>query len=195
MIIISIDVGEKNLGYTVAQAITFDNLTELSKIKFHSGVYNLNIKHGKNSIIISRIDALSKFIDFIIESFGNDIFGLIIEKQVSKNYSAMEIMYSIIGLIYQYTKNIFIFDPKLKFNAIDQIYSTVNKSHKKQSISNMEKLLKSNLSESFSDLNKLLISSKKKDDIADSFNQLIIYLSMNNLINLPIEDIKKLYEI
>lgn len=194
MIIISIDVGEKNLGYTVAQAATFDNLTELSKIKFQSGVYNLNIKRGKNSIIISRVDALSKFIDFIIESFGDDVFGLIIEKQVSKNYSAMEMMYSIIGLIYQYTKNIFIFDPKLKFNAIDQIYSTVNKSHKKLSISNMEKLLKSNLSESFSDLNELLISSKKKDDIADSFNQLIIYLSMNNLINLSIEDIKKLYE-
>lgn len=194
MIIISIDVGEKNLGYTVAQAATFDNLTELSKIKFHSGVYNLNIKRGKNSIIISRVDALSKFIDFIIKSFGDDVFGLIIEKQVSKNYSAMEMMYSIIGLIYQYTKNIFIFDPKLKFNAIDQIYSTVNKSHKKLSISNMEKLLKSNLSESFSDLNELLISSKKKDDIADSFNQLIIYLSMNNLINLSIEDIKKLYE-
>ena len=194
MIIISIDVGEKNLGYTVAQASTFDNLTELSKIKFQSGVYNLNIKRGKNSIIISRVDALSKFIDFIIESFGDDVFGLIIEKQVSKNYSAMEMMYSIIGLIYQYTKNIFIFDPKLKFNAIDQIYSTVNKSHKKLSISNMEKLLKSNLSESFSDLNELLISSKKKDDIADSFNQLIIYLSMNNLINLSIEDIKKLYE-
>lgn len=194
MIIISIDVGEKNLGYTVAQATTFDNLTELSKIKFNSGVYNLNIKRGKNSIIISRVDALSKFIDFIIKSFGDDVFGLIIEKQVSKNYSAMEMMYSIIGLIYQYTKNIFIFDPKLKFNAIDQIYSTVNKSHKKLSISNMEKLLKSNLSESFSDLNELLISSKKKDDIADSFNQLIIYLSMNNLINLSIEDIKKLYE-
>lgn len=194
MIIISIDVGEKNLGYTVAQATAFDNLTELSKIKFQSGVYNLNIKRGKNSIIISRVDALSKFIDFIIESFGDDVFGLIIEKQVSKNYSAMEMMYSIIGLIYQYTKNIFIFDPKLKFNAIDQIYSTVNKSHKKLSISNMEKLLKSNLSESFSDLNELLISSKKKDDIADSFNQLIIYLSMNNLINLSIEDIKKLYE-
>lgn len=195
MIIISIDVGEKNLGYTVAQATTFDNLTKLSKIKFNSGVYNLNIKHGKNSIIISRVDALSKFIDFIIKSFGDDVYGLIIEKQVSKNYSAMEMMYSIIGLIYQYTKNIFIFDPKLKFNAIDQIYSTVNKSHKKLSISNMEKLLKSNLSESFSDLNKLLISSKKKDDIADSFNQLIIYLSMNNLINLSIENIKKLYEI
>lgn len=194
MIIISIDVGEKNLGYTVAQAATFDNLTELSKIKFQSGVYNLNIKRGKNSIIISRVDALSKFIDFIIKSFGDDVFGLIIEKQVSKNYSAMEMMYSIIGLIYQYTKNIFIFDPKLKFNAIDQIYSTVNKSHKKLSILNMEKLLKSNLSESFSDLNELLISSKKKDDIADSFNQLIIYLSMNNLINLSIEDIKKLYE-
>ena len=84
MIIISIDVGEKNLGYTVAQAATFDNLTELSKIKFQSGVYNLNIKRGKNSIIISRVDALSKFIDFIIKSFGDDVFGLIIEKQVSK---------------------------------------------------------------------------------------------------------------
>lgn len=193
MLILSVDMGEKNLGYTIAKSKFFNNETKISDIEFYSGVYDLNTR-GKNNIVISRINSLSNFLNYINSIYVDEkLFAFVIEKQVPTNLAAMEMMYGLIGLIFQFTKNIFIFDPKLKFNLIGQIYSTINKSHKKQSIKNMETFLNYNLSESFSNLSNLLISTKKKDDIADSFNQLMVYLSNNNFINLSLDELSKLY--
>lgn len=189
MIIISIDIGRKNLGYTIASAVDF-NKAKINDVKFISGVYDLNEKPSKGEIVLQRILALKIFFEITIK---DDVFCAIIERQVPSNLIAMELMYSVVSFISKYTNNIYIFDPKLKFNTIGQTYNTRNKEHKKQSINNMYKFISSVKNPCFNELETLLKDAKKRDDIADSFNQLIIYACMNEYIDLDISELKKLF--
>ena len=57
----------------------------------------------------------------------------------------------------------------------------------------MYKFISSVKNPCFNELETLLKDAKKRDDIADSFNQLIIYACMNEYIDLDISELKKLF--
>jgi hypothetical protein len=76
----------------------------------------------------------------------------------------------------------------LKFKAISQKYSTKNKAHKKLSIENCRKFLENFFPQQL----EYFMKFKKRDDIADSCNQAIVYGILNNLIELPLEEYKEI---
>ena len=92
-------------------------------------------------------------------------------------------------MFWPFTKNVVIFDPKLKFEAIGQTYNTKNKAHKKQSILNMRTLMDLFDNDSFPELKKSLDDKKKQDDVADSFNQLMITLIQKGYIDMDPRDL------
>ena len=154
--------------------------------------FNVFKKRMKKDIIIHRVLALRTFFAGKINE-KTQIFGAIVERQVNRNEVAMELMYSVVTILSQYTENIVIFDPKLKFSSIGQQYVTKNKAHKKQSIQNMYKMLATNKSESFTNLKTVIDTENKRDDIADSFNQLIIQMHLWNMLRETLTDIKQIY--
>lgn len=176
-IVLSIDVGEKHLGYTTL---------DLATMEFDSGIYEVLEKRGPN-VVIGRVSSLYKFID---ELSKKNIVAAVIERQVVGNEIAMELMYSLVSLIIPHTSRICIFDPKRKFTSINQEYITKNKQHKRLSISNMRAILATNKYPSFVHLSSILEGQTKKDDIADSFNQLLIYLNDLKIECMTIEEIK-----
>lgn len=188
MLIVSIDIGRKNLGYTIAKASNFKN-TNIHEVIFESNVFDLKEDSRKGEIILQRVFALKKFITKII---NDEVECIIIERQVPNNLIAMELMYSICSIFSNYTSNIIIFDPKLKFTKLSQIYETKNKHHKLQSINNMRKIMDMIENPSFVNMRSLLSDVKKRDDMADSFNQLLIVASTNNYFNITIEEIKEI---
>ena len=195
-LIISIDIGEKNLGWTTAR---FDKSTDkkfdLKCITFNSGVYDFKQRNVKNSLVITRILALQEFFEKIITD-EDELFGAVIERQVGmRNEVAMQLMYSVATILLRLTRNIIIFDPKRKFLEIGQQYCTKNKAHKKQSIENMKSFINSGIlgNDNKKTLNMCLDISKKKDDIADSFNQLIIQIIDWNLVKEDISMAKTIY--
>lgn len=189
MLFISIDIGEKNLGWTIAEVsadisdsldsldISDSSTFNLKDFMFHSGDHDYKIKQ-RDSTVLRRVEAISTFFDSLIGD--QKVIGAVIERQVMRNQVAMGLMYAVTMKLAQYTKNIVIFDPKLKFTSIGQQYDTTNKRHKKQSIKNMEKMIDSTELNDISrdELRKTLRDATKKDDIADSFNQLIIQLKL-----------------
>ena len=183
MLIISIDIGEKNLGYTLARVSTIP--FKLDDVEFTSGVFNYK-NSGKN-VVIARISSLHAFFKSIID---DEVKCAIVERQVSFNNVAMELMYAVTGILYSYTSDIYIFDPKMKFTHIGQQYNTKNKNHKKQSIENMKTVL-THIDKPL--LSKTLDEAEKKDDIADSFNQFVIYCDGAGY--LIIDDIRDLYKL
>lgn len=196
--VISIDIGEKNLGWTyallaqstantaLAQSKRDFRALELKDIEFEAGVYDYKMKRGVE-VVKSRVSSLTEF----FKRFDLSILKLaIIERQVPGNHVACELMYAVTAILYQYTDNIVIFDPKLKFTHIGQTYDTKNKKHKKQSILNMNRMLATNESASFARLKSTLDAAAKKDDIADSFNQLIIELNIEGIIT---RDLRPIY--
>ena len=177
-IILSIDVGEKHLGYTTV---------DLETMEFDSGIYEVLEKRGPN-VVLGRVSSLYNFIEEISKK---RIYAAVIERQVVGNEIAMEIMYSLVSLIYPHTSRITIFDPKRKFTAINQEYVTKNKQHKKLSIANMRKILATHKYPSFEHLSTILESQAKKDDIADSFNQLLIHMNDLKIECMNIDEIKQ----
>ena len=177
--ILSIDIGEKHLGYTTL---------DLETMEFNSGIYTVLEKRGSN-IVLERVSSLHKFIN---EVAVNGLYAAVIERQVVGNEIAMELMYSLVSLIMPYTNRICIFDPKRKFTTINQPYITTGKKHKKLSIENMRKIIATNKFPSFAKLSSILESEPKKDDIADSFNQLLIYLIDLKIDCFSIDEIKSL---
>lgn len=181
MIILSIDIGEKNLGYTIAEIKSLPFKLEDAKIV--SGVFDYKNK-GKN-VVLSRVSSLHQFFH---EHIHDEVKFAIIERQVTMNKVAMELMYAVTAIIYNYTTDIVIFDPKMKFTHIGQQYDTKNKNHKKQSIKNMRVVL-SHVEKP--ELLTVLDAAEKKDDIADSFNQFIVCCDDRKYLD--IEDIRDLY--
>lgn len=186
MSILSIDIGEKNLGWTIAYTKNEITTLDIKDLEFDSGVFDYKMKRGLE-VVKSRVSSLTEF----FRRFDlRNLKLAIIERQVPGNHVACELMYAVTAILYQYTENIIIFDPKLKFSHIGQIYDTKNKKHKKQSILNMNRMLATSLSSSFSKLKSILDAAEKKDDIADSFNQLIIELSIESILT---RDLRPIY--
>jgi len=186
MSILSIDIGEKNLGWTIAYTKNEITTLDIKDLEFDSGVFDYKMKRGLE-VVKSRVSSLTEF----FRRFDlRNLKLAIIERQVPGNHVACELMYAVTAILYQYTENVVIFDPKLKFSHIGQIYDTKNKKHKKQSILNMNRMLATSLSPSFSKLKSILDAAEKKDDIADSFNQLIIELSIESILT---RDLRTIY--
>jgi hypothetical protein len=75
----------------------------------------------------------------------------------------------------------------MKFKAIEQEYTCAKKAHKKLSIENCKRTLW----EYFPDKVKEFFALKKYDDVSDAFNQMFIYGLCNNIIDIPMEEYKK----
>lgn len=181
---ISIDIGEANLGWALATCE--GEPRDIKDFKFHAGVFDYKSKRGIE-MVLNRVASLTTFFK------GFDFSHLelaVVERQVPANHVACELMYAVVAILYQHTSNVVVFDPKLKFSHIGQVYDTKNKKHKKQSIENMRRMLSTNESESFADLSMILTAAEKKDDIADAFNQLIIEFNILGIIK---RDLREIY--
>jgi hypothetical protein len=114
---------------------------------------------------------------------------VVIEKQVKQNYACQNLVYSIITICK--IKNIpyYLFSPLWKFTSIQQEYTTKKKAHKQLSVLNCIKFLEMWCMDDVKKFN----SYKKKDDIADSINQGIVYCLLKNFWNIiKLEDYKQL---
>jgi hypothetical protein len=136
----------------------------------------IDISKNNSNLVIQRC---YKLIDFVntLEIGPDDVF--IIEKQSQNNIVAMEIMYSLTAIVLTKTKNLILFDPKLKFTSINEKYETKGLRHKRKSIEMAQNALKF-----FPDSETVFESFDKKDDIADALNQGLIHLGMTTKINM-----------
>lgn len=186
--VLSIDIGYKNLGYTL---MTYDeNPSTFDKFNIEFDIFNITEhKSSANNVVASRCQALQDFFVYISDRCVLEY--VIIEKQVPTNTKAMELMYAIyaISLFYCGTSNIILFDPKMKFTSINEIYTTEKKAHKKQSIVYAEQLVR----KKFPDRLDSFKHHPKQDDIADSLNQLIIWLISSNILLISFSDLRKIY--
>lgn len=186
--ILSIDIGYKNLGYTL---MTYnENPSSFDKFDIEFDIFNITEhSNSSNNIVSSRCRALQDFFVFISDKCILEY--IIIEKQVPTNTKAMELMYAIysISLFYCNHSKIILFDPKLKFTFINETYTTEKKAHKKQSISFAKELI----NQKFQDKIRIFNQHTKKDDISDSLNQLIIWLISSNILLVSVPDLRKIY--
>ena len=194
-LIISIDIGEKNLGWSTAR-FEYEGSTseriDIKDITFESGVYDFKSRRG-DSIVMKRIFALQEWCGKVIRD-DDELEAAIVERQVGmRNEVAMQLMYAVASMLAMKTSNIVIFDPKRKFTVIGQQYCTKNKQHKKQSIINMKRMLSSRMNAGFEQLELAMGMAKKQDDIADSFNQLIVQMVVWDKLVQNLDDIKQIY--
>lgn len=197
--VFSIDIGYKNLGYTIIELPEqLENILpkssergslNLSESPIFFDIFNITEQHKNKDVVSSRCLAIEELFNMVSKNHLIDL--VIIEKQVNQNVIAMSLMYSIYtkALEYVHPDYIFIFDPKLKFNAIHESYITKNKLHKKQSIKNALNFI----TETHSSLVKPFSLFKKQDDIADSLNQALVYLAYKNISIETLSDLRKLY--
>lgn len=193
--ILSIDIGIKNLGYTLLSYSQLPMNISLTSIPQHDfdisfDIFNISDKvKGTDNVVSARCLSLHNFMINLFNSYS--ISHVIIEKQVPTNTTAMELMYSIysISLSYLGPDHIVLFDPKLKFVSINEEYSTKNKAHKKQSIGYAYNLL----SRVHPSLINQFNEHTKKDDISDSLNQAVIYMLNNSMLTITKHDLRQLY--
>lgn len=190
--ILSIDIGIKNLGYSVVTYVP--NSFDMNNVDLMFGIVNISETATKNkTVIASRCECLHSFLSTIASKYN--ITKIIIEKQVPTNVKAMELMYAIYGMginIVHDCSNIIIFDPKLKFTTLGVQYNTKNKQHKRQSIQYAHEFL----NYMFPDILPKFENHHKKDDIADSMNQAFVWMISNETFRgIGIEDLKELYGI
>lgn len=175
--ILSIDLGIKNLGYSL---ISYTHYGKLSFEDLHIdfGIFNIadNLTK-KTNIVVGRCNTLHDFFCDIVED-GYVIDFVIIERQVSRNTMAMELMYATTAIAMFHCSDIIIFDPKNKFNKLDIEYSTESKKHKKQSTNYARNLIM----KKYEDLLPTFDSYEKKDDISDSLNQAFVWMLENGMI-------------
>ena len=192
--ILSIDIGIKNLGYTI---ISYDKLgkKELTDLSFKFDIFDIS-KHlkKKKDIVSSRCEALIVFFNELFNEYGY-FQSVIVERQVNQNTMAMELMYAItmaLKIMNKPTTNqqtdIVIFDPKDKFLKLDLEYSTKNKAHKKQSI----RYAKNILELTHPELLNMFNVHDKKDDISDSLNQALVWMLVNGFLKPTIEEYKQI---
>ena len=183
--ILSIDIGTKNLGYTL---ITFeqDKVFSPEDLQIRFGIETVDRKDGtscpsrkdtKKDVIVRRHISIQEF----FENIGN-VQTVVIEKQVPQNEVAMCLMYmlfekacSIVGV-----DNVYLFDPKQKFLSLSLNYNTNSKHHKKQSIQFAYNFLRNTGKDN---LLKEFVSFHKKDDIADSLNQGLVWMCTKEMFD------------
>lgn len=135
------------------------------------GLYDVDANLPSNDdVVVSRVAVINSFVKEIFDEFPS-ISTVIIERQVNVNTMAMELMYALTATVYNYCKDIVIFDPKLKFTMLSLKYSTQSKAHKKLSV----EIVRNYLATHHSDLLPLFNCNKKRDDIADAVLMLLVY--------------------
>lgn len=169
---LSIDIGLKNLGYSVFTTGTSESVEDGSSTgTLFFGIFSIeeaiaNEKSLKktNSVVVQRSYVLAKFLRELIEKYS--IERVIVERQVQTNVAAMELMYSIISISLTMVdlKNLVIYDPKKKFSEMSLRYDTKNKKHKKLSVQTARVIL----NKYFQELVPSFEEHPKKDDLADS---------------------------
>ena len=171
--IMSVDIGLKNMAF--ARLVL--EPASITQIDFQ--LYDLS-DYGptKKSIgvVIQRCSAVVEIFDQEVAQFKPDY--IVIEKQVVSNENAMCIMYALItkGIQLLGPQNVFLFDPKTKFTALGINYDTKNKKHKKLSVELCQNMLQK---VGFTELLAKFDSNDKKDDIADSINQGLVWAYKN----------------
>ena len=158
--ILSLDIGTKNFGYAL-----------LSKSSLKFGVFAI----GSN--IKKRYDILSDFLTKVIKE--NNVEYVVIEKQVNVNTVGMCIMYMLFSICSTIldSSHVDLFVPLQKFKVLKLPYNTYRKQHKKQSIEYARNLISHRYPTELQEFDKLC----KKDDVADAFNQGIIWIFTKRL--------------
>ena len=152
--ILSIDIGKKNLGYSVY------NGNELNfgifNITYHIKKFKLNENiEGRNTVLIHWLNNIAH---------KYNINKIVVEKQVINNVVAMCIQSCIISFALMNSIEIFTFDPKNKFTFSGDKYESSKKEHKKLAIKYTMNLLTS----LHPDKLELFNQYDKQDDISDS---------------------------
>jgi hypothetical protein len=176
---LSLDLGQKNLGW-----VYLDWDTQMLDF----GLFIIDDAKSKDDefIIHHRCLKIQELIKGLKDRFKIDV--VIIERQVKNNRVCQLISYAIVAFCVEYNYKVFIFSPLNKFKVIDQPYTTVKKAHKKLSIENCWKTLQVY----FPNKLKEFLKNKKKDDIADAFNQMWIYGILNNIIGVSFEEYREI---
>ena len=158
--ILSLDIGTKNFGYA---------LISKSSLKFGVFAIGSNIK--------KRYDILSDFLTKVIKE--NNVEYVVIEKQVNVNTVGMCIMYMLFSICSTIldSSHVDLFVPLQKFKVLKLPYNTYRKQHKKQSIEYARNLISHRYPTELQEFDKLC----KKDDVADAFNQGIIWIFTKRL--------------
>ena len=134
------------------------------------GLYDVDANLPSNDdVVVSRVAVINSFVKEIFTEYPS-ISMVVIERQVNVNTMAMELMYALTATVYNYCKEIVIFDPKLKFTTLSLKYSTQNKAHKKLSVAIVHNYLAQNRPH----LLPLFDNNKKRDDIADAVLMLLV---------------------
>lgn len=185
--ILSLDLGKKNLGYSLFIYDDKNKYIDLEKCKLKFGIFNIDDEiKKKDNIPLRRCITINKFINDIHDKY--EITHAIIERQVITNVVAMSLMYALITVLISVgVVKINLFDPKLKFKLFGINYNTKHKQHKKLS-TDMAKIFISFFYES--KLNKFE-KYKKRDDISDAVIQCLAYMSANNIIRDNVDEFKK----
>lgn len=182
--ILSIDLGIKNLGYSLIVYNKFGKLS-FEEIKIEFGIFNIAENLPKKSnVVVGRCSVLHDFFCEIVEEKGYVIDFVIIERQVSNNTMAMELMYATTAIALYHCPDIIIFDPKNKFNKLNIEYSTESKKHKKQSSNYARNLIM----KEYEELLPKFDSYEKKDDISDSLNQCFVWMLENGMLKISKEE-------
>ena len=171
--VISIDLGIKNLGWTV---LMWDgsSVVRIDDMRVRFGVYNIDANVPKRmNTVVGRCESLRTFFGQMTEAAkGAMIEAIVIERQVSRNTMAMGLMYATTALAMEITDEVVIFDPKSKFNKVGVTYVTERKQHKKQSIRYAGNVLR----KWWRDGMGLFESMRKKDDVSDAIIQGLVWL-------------------
>ena len=134
------------------------------------GLYDIDANLPFNDdVVVSRVSVINSFVKEIFTEYPS-ISMVVIERQVNVNTMAMELMYALTATVYNYCKDIVIFDPKLKFTTLSLKYSTQNKAHKKLSVA----IVRNYLAQNRPHLLPLFDNNKKRDDIADAVLMLLV---------------------
>ena len=182
--ILSLDLGIKNIGYSISSYTKIGKLV-YSDITLTFGILNITEKLPKSSnVVTGRCTVLHEFFNDISDQYIIDY--VIIERQVSRNVMAMELMYATTAIAMFHCSDIIIFDPKNKFNKLNIDYDTTSKKHKKQSTTYAHNLIKNNFNDLLTEFN----SYTKKDDISDAINQSFVWLVENGILAVSKDDFK-----
>jgi hypothetical protein len=167
---LSIDLGNENLAWV----FLFYGKERKEENIMEFGMVNVD---EDDSLIIHRYKKLYEFFSDIDDMFPN-IRTLIVEKQARFNYVCNNLLYAVCALAARFCCNIYLFLPIMKFTVIHQPYDTKKRGHKKISIENCKKFILEYFPDKVIEYNKY----RTKDDIADIFNQAIIYGILNNYL-------------
>lgn len=183
--ILSIDIGTKNLGYSIISwNADIDNPT-IDQIKVDFDILTID-DNKKTDIVVKRTNVLLNFFQQISDEYI--IEHVVVERQVTTNVVAMCLMYAITSIATMYDAQVIIFDPKRKFSILNVPYTSAKKDHKKQSTQYANNLL----SNAFNDKLAKFSRYPKRDDISDAINQGILWGVDNKILNIGLSNIKRL---